>query len=617
MLLVFVVTFVFFVAVIGTARKCKRFVYCDGELLHNGICLPKEWPPKWSTPTGLPPRDGAIHAPWIKEPPPVINVSSGRQLFVDMFLIDSMSGLQLFNHAARWEHQSMRATEPWETMRTVPKQNWVQGSRKIGYAQPFSGGVWWDDSHQPKPCYRAWYSCGSNLPDTPAKVGGCCYMESEDGLSFVKPAVATGEGNSGPKGTNIVLQEDFDGNVVWLDYEARPDERWKMATVPADLNFSQMHLLTSPDGIHWRSRLNGTGPLADRSTFWRDRFRNKWIFSLKQNYKAPWGRSRGYVEADDFISGANWSQAEIMPWTSSDARDPPWPYNGSLPSELYTLDGTNYESIILGLFSIFRGFVNVNATANESRTSAEHDEIYLGFSRDGFHWYRQSDGNAQAGGATPRRSFMAQSWPVHTYRYSGVQSTGGGLVLGKIRGEERLLFYASVQSGMPFDPKWTGGNSSMGVASLRRDGFTSVEAMMSGSPGVLVTRPLVWNADRRFLFLNVVVQTGGFMQVAVLNAETNETMFGFSGRESMVGPLAPNTCVSNGTFDSTRAPVSWLNGISIGSLGCKAVRLRFEFAAASLYSFWLAKSTCGASDGFVGAGGPGTVSGRDVHGSCV
>ena len=218
---------------------------------------------------------------------------------------------------------------------------------------------------------------------------------------------------------------------------------------------------------------------------------------------------------------------------------------------------------------------------------------------------------------------MAQSWPVHTYRNSGVQSVGGGLVLGKIRGEERLLFYASVQSGMPFDPHFTAGNSSMGLASLRRDGFTSVEAMMSGSPGSLLTRPLVWDGQLQFLFVNVVIQPGGFLQVAVLDPQTNEPLDGFAPEQSKVGPLSPtvsNGCVPDGglPYDSTRAPVSWIGRDgSLSSVAGKIVRLRFEFAAASLYSFWVANSTCGASGGVVGAGGPGTVAGRDVRGSCA
>ena len=40
-----------------------------------------------------------------------------------------------------------------------------------------------------------------------------------------------------------------------------------------------------------------------------------------------------------------------------------------------------YESVMVGFFSIFRGFVNENGTCSGARTSGEHDEIYLGFSR--------------------------------------------------------------------------------------------------------------------------------------------------------------------------------------------------------------------------------------------
>ena len=311
----------------------------------------------------------------------------------------------------------------------------------------------------------------------------------------------------------------------------------------------------------------------------------------------------------------------MFPWTSADAKDPTWPYKSSNPAELYNLDGVAYESLTIGFFSLFRGFVNGQAESTGARTSAEHDEIYLGFSRDGFHWYRQFDGgDMQTGGANPRRPFMDQSWPVHTFRNSGVQSAGGGLVLGKVRGEERLLFYASAQSGMPFDPHWTGGNSTMGLASLRRDGFTSVEAMLSGQPGSLATRPIVWDAAKPFLFLNAVVQTGGFLQVSVLDPGTNRTLAGFEAARSTVGSLSPaiaGGCVPDGSpaFDSTRAAVSW-PGASLASVAGRPLRLRFTMVAASLYSFWVSGSACGASGGVVGAGGPGLRRGRDMHGSC-
>lgn len=590
---------------------------CAGELLYNGICLPRAWPPRFSGAGGLPPREPAP-PPWVSSPPSVINISLGRQLFVDPFLIASMSGLQLLNHAAKWEQQVLRATEPWEATRQVPKASWPQGSRAIGYANPVSGGVWWDERHEPKPCFRVWYACGSQSDQT-TKAGtyGCCYAESDDGLRWRKPRVGTGAAS----GTNIVLQEPFDGNVVWLDHDAPADRRWVMATVPRWFGFAQFHFLTSPDGIAWQSRRNGSGAIGDRSTFFYNPFRRKWVYSIKYLFPTPewgfWGRARAYREGKDLIADASWSATAgepngPYPWTAADAADPPWPYNSSLAAELYNLDGVAYESVMVGLYEVFRGFVDANATARARRTSGEHDEIYLGFSRDGFHWWRQFDGDAQVGGARPRRPFLSQSWPAHSWHNNGLGTVGAGLVLR----DDRLWFYAKGTSGLPFDPSWSGGNASMGVASLRRDGFTSVEAVLPGEPGLLTTRPVVWDADRQHLFLNLVIQPGGFVQVAVRDVHDERTLAGFELDNSTVGPVGRAECLPDDAvaFDSTRAPVGWA-GASLASVAGRPVRLQFRLVAASLYSFWVARSACGASDGFIG--GPGTQAGRDVHGGCA
>ena len=126
--------------------------------------------------------------------------------------MQSMPGLQLFNHAAEWEGQVLKATEPWESTVQVAEQDWPQNSRTIGYANPFSGGVVWDEQHKPAPSYRAWYVCGSEAEGSKPNqtIPGCCYAESPDGRRWTKPAVGTGPA----AGTNIVLQESFDGNVV-------------------------------------------------------------------------------------------------------------------------------------------------------------------------------------------------------------------------------------------------------------------------------------------------------------------------------------------------------------------------------------------------------------------
>ena len=54
--------------------------HCEHEELHNGICLPAQWPPRtnfsWQP----------VEPPYLQSPPPVIDISLGRQLFVDSFL---------------------------------------------------------------------------------------------------------------------------------------------------------------------------------------------------------------------------------------------------------------------------------------------------------------------------------------------------------------------------------------------------------------------------------------------------------------------------------------------------------------------------------------------------
>jgi hypothetical protein len=65
-----------------------------------------------------------------------------------------------------------------------------------------------------------------------------------------------------------------------------------------------------------------------------------------------------------------------------------------------------------------------------------------------------------------------------------------------------------------------------------------------------------------------------------------------------------------------RAIVRW-DSAHLSAVAGKPVQLQFRLVAASLYSFWVsANETCGESDGYLGGGGPGSVGGRDRHGSC-
>ena len=134
----------------------------------------------------------------------------------------------------------------------------------------------------------------------------------------------------------------FDGGSVWLDHDASHfSERWKMVTVPApDVNHFQFFV--SADGHSWRRVGNESGPSGDRATMFKNRFRNKFVFSLKELWPGfgdaveRVGRARNYVESDVFVTdGENWSgTAGSFPWVGSDLADPVWPYNPKIPAEL-------------------------------------------------------------------------------------------------------------------------------------------------------------------------------------------------------------------------------------------------------------------------------------------
>jgi hypothetical protein len=74
-----------------------------GEQLYNGIRLPAEWPPRY---TSGPTREPMM-VPYLHYVPEVIPIDLGRQLFVDDFLIEA-SLLRRRYHSTTYSGQSHR-----------------------------------------------------------------------------------------------------------------------------------------------------------------------------------------------------------------------------------------------------------------------------------------------------------------------------------------------------------------------------------------------------------------------------------------------------------------------------------------------------------------------------
>jgi hypothetical protein len=519
-------------AVVAAAgRVAARDDAPPGETLYNGIRLPSPWPP----PVAEVPRD-PVTPPYLRSPPAVIPIDVGRQLLVDDFLVEHTDLRRTF-HAPR-EHPDnplVRPDRSWE-------------GKAGGMALVFSDGVW----HDPKDrLFKMWYLAGHGA--------GTCYAVSEDGLTWQKPELDV------RRGTNLVQPDPRDSATVWLDLEEKdPARRYKFFRSHGEAGRFGLSVYFSADGVHWGERVLRTGSCGDRTTVFWNPFRKVWVYSLRHGWGRP--RRRRYWEVRDLLKGPQWQRIDEPPlWCGSDRLDP---QRDDLKTvcELYNLDCVAYESLLLGLFSIWRGDKNIPPGRPKP------NEVCVGFSRDGFHWHRPE-----------RKPFLAVSEKAGDWNWGNVQSAAGCcLVVG-----DRLFIYHSGRAGAPGDGKGRDTGGATGLAVLRRDGFASLDAGPEG--GTLTTRPVTFRG--RHLFVNADVASGE------LTAEV------LDGRGRVVEGLGRTDCVPV-RADRTLQEVTWKAGTLAGVAG-RPVKFRFHVRGGRLYAFWVSPARSGASHGYVAAGGPG------------
>ena len=131
------------------------------------------------------------------------------------------------------------------------------------------------------------------------------------------------------------------------------------------------------------------------------------------------------------------------------------------------------------------------------------------------------------------------------------------------------------------------GNST-GLATLRRDGFVSMDA--GSVEGTLTTRPVRFSGRR--LFVNTASELG------VLRVEALDE------RGKVIAPFSAAACLPIRS-DSTMQEVRWRGAEDLSALVGKPVRFRFRLRDGRLYAFWVSPDASGASHGYVAAGGPG------------
>ncbi|HEY5564519.1 MAG TPA: hypothetical protein VIL33_02945, partial [Rhodothermia bacterium] len=539
------------------------------EILYNGIVPPDPFPPvrdqPWST-------DELPY--YITNPPPVIRIDIGRQLFVDDFLIESMPRLtRTYHRPEPFEGNPLFSPSDEDFHIRIDNAGFTIMTK---LAMPFSDGVWWDNQALK---FRAWYLGGPN---------SLRLAESSDGVNWAR--IPAG-------GVVMSIPRERDSGTVWIDAaDPDPGRRYKMSFF--SFQDKRNWLYASADGVDWpdynspvaRSSYyssNPDAPTGDRTTFLYNPFRRKWVWSLRdlRDRRAYGGieyhRMRRYWEGDDLFEASAFLEQSGF-WIEADVQDlegagPPNRPQLTIP-QVYNVDGFAYESIM-----IF-GLTILSSNAWEDRIKGEafdkRNEVYLAFSRDGFYMTRPSGDD--------RRPFVAIGEP-DSWNEGNVQTVGAGCVItGEPESEILRFFYTGRKNDLLEDGALL-RQGHLGCGMLRRDGFASIEAGVR--EGQLTTRPLRFDHADGFLFVNA--DTGdGNLRVEVLD-EGGQVIPGFERDRCL--PIQ---------LDSTRHAVRWDEHESLEFLSRETFRLRFLLRSGSLFSFWVSPTRAGASEGYLAAGGP-------------
>jgi hypothetical protein len=531
-----------------------------GETLYNGIVLPDSWPPVDSQ-TGATSAIGTcspLRVPsWMQTAPAVIPINVGRQFFIPIstagnpdgnnreFLVESMS-----NVTRTWHYGTYYSGNPLMTA-----------------VLPFSDGVWWDPAIQK---YVLFVHDGTYSTESVGK------WTSTDALHWTRASYVTVGGAPLASVQGIV---DCDSDAFWLDQEeTNPARRWKGFLMWKGQSMTPD--IISPDGNSFTISLNlGNWGQQDRSTIFLNPFRQKFVYSIRggitgcdrmriygETTRELWGTS-SQPPLQDLLTGHNWEGADNL--------DPQWPgYNK--PCQLYNLDCTPYESMMIGMFSIW-----AEPSGQADARWDKVNQVYLGFSYDGWYFHRP----------TPRTPLCPVTNTSGIWNYCNVQSVVGSPLIVGPADSEQLYFYASGRGIMPY------GNFAIGMRQLRRDGFCSIDS--GGTEGTLTTHPVRFSG--KYMFVNVA-DAGGNLQVEVLDANGQ-----------VIAPFSKANCVAI-AVDKTLYRVRW-NGVNdLSAIAGQTVKFKFYLTDGQLYAFWVTPSAAGASYGYVAGGGAHYTSDMDTVG---
>ena len=408
------------------------------------------------------------------------------------------------------------------------------------------GNVIYDEEEE---IYKCWYSpfikdesaAGMTLAQRKAqkyrspkfREMAILYATSTDGIRWQKPEMDLVD-FEGSKANNILWRGRQERESLWKGphgsgifkdlLDPDPDRRYK-----AILKAETLSVAFSPDGLLWGEAI--VCPEADvagdthNNAFWAPTL-NKYVGITREwgrDPDAPDGQPKKWrqvarIESEDFI---NWTKAEVV------------------------LEGVDTNLQTYAMPTFFYGGVYLGLVAVHE---LESDRVWteLSWSPDTRDWHRIS----------PGVPLISNSETPLDYDYGCVYACANPVFL-----KDEIRLYYGGSDYLHFG--WR--NGSLGLATLRPDGFAGYEQQSREKPAQIITTPIHYNSEA--IRVTGDVEEGGSIQVTILDQ---------NGRELLPSQTISET-VSDGQLKLDQ------------TIDADQVRLKFELDQAKLYSFSLSR----------------------------
>ena len=503
-----------------------------------------------------------------------IEIGSRLEPLIDDFLIDRMSGdLSLKLHHPVRHPDAITLDRPWE-------------GNNSGYATVLKDG----DTF-------LFYYRGTGLALGEGSISGThfattCVMTSADGIHWTRPdlgfvtregwennnilftfdpdcGVDLGKGQSLDDGNDLLSGKKvpFTGAVhnftpmIDRNPDCAPDARFKAV---GGHDHRLLYAFKSPDGIHWSMMQEAPiifdGMLDSQNlTFWdpvqkryyayyRD-FRNKEGDDRPLNSRQDFShmdRDVKFATSEDFI---HWTEGAWVDWH-------PGRMTQLYTSQIQLYPGADHLRIGFPMRYITHRGVYSEFNARIAKADTYYASVYtdtgLVTSRDGRRFRMWPEALVRPG---PTRENWFYSFGLTALNLFETPSPYPG-------GDNEWSFYV-VDHGA-----WFGDGVTFNRYSIRKDGFVSLSAPMSG--GSFVTKPVVFSGTA--LQINFATSANGAIRLGLQGAD-GTPLPGFSLADCP--PVFGN---------STAHTVQWGGGVSLSALAGSTVRLHAELQDADLFA---------------------------------